>query len=1032
MNSKRNIKTASKRTIRTKSSGTKNSATQKQNQKHPSPTSQSPKQKSINTLFAYIAAILAISYKWINRQNISLAANLIQDIIPYEFQFHNPKHGKIEDFLQWLVENDAIISNKVTVAQFEDYGGFGLLAIEGEGERNGNGNGNVNAEPYAIQALDEMFTIPGHIITSVQSVYAELKLINPRLQPELEEKLEQHMANANPLAKQDVVIAMKFVLECSLGKRSKFKPYLDILPQQIIPRLDTFRDEEYMILQDPFLVSIGKESRKRLERFWDDDGVQKVMVDMINGGDHSDEKRRNGNMHGKRRKRHSQGTRQNIREDNVNVDAAKCLDFTTFHRFVTIVSSRAMILNDEKFLTPLSGMLNYKPRSEERIKGKAPHPFHLFHARNQEDGSITVRAGRDVIAGHQIFEDYGDLDNSLYLEAFGFVPHHNPFHCASIPAKYLPTPHELASKGAGLGKIMVRLGIVPPSPNAWDMYVPDICVKADGSVDDDENGYAMKYLTLAALSESQTSLKRCSNSNTSEGSELNCFHYPGKNRLIKGFITKLANDAFCDHRNPVQHDEAMLNTLQSDRGTHSKTLNSIVALKFVIAEKHTLSKIASVNFSDCATTGNNRIYNLSESTSTLDLFDSLANDSQNLIIPELDSKKVEEFILAFNSFIDDLDVPIRKIRAAHVGDMRIGAIATEDIKEGEVYFSALSSTSVIDVDSAEIDDQQSMAKAVLESIKESNSGDGGFRAVLFYLLHEKLVMKEKSKWFPYLQILPTVEDLNRSSPIFFDDTMFDYLAGSDLRWRLIRLKKEVMEEFHYFSNNVTITKALGFHNLSWENFAWAYAVIQQHSIWWNGKRHLSPLLDLVNCAEILNAKGHIARSRQVDVDGTGYARTQASASFKRGDEVFENYFQPNHEYFIEHGFSLKDNSQDCVLIDTIGGLERSSETMHRMNKNTHSPSFCIRDARSLGDLSNFIRIHQGNKDLDNMDMANDVTILVKEELERRLNIYGEIGDRFESRHELPRHPIETMKSIVNNEILTMRTILNELQWSTGE
>ena len=132
----------------------------------------------------------------------------------------------------------------------------------------------------------------------------------------------------------------------------------------------------------------------------------------------------------------------------------------------------------------------------------------------------------------------------------------------------------------------------------------------------------------------------------------------------------------------------MLNTLQSDRGTHSKTLNSIVALKFVIAEKHTLSKIASVDFSDCATTGNNRIYNLSESTSTLDLFDSLANDSQNLTIPELDSEKVEEFILAFNSFIDDLDVPIRKIRAAHVGDMQIGAIATEDIKEGEVYFSA--------------------------------------------------------------------------------------------------------------------------------------------------------------------------------------------------------------------------------------------------------------------------------------------------------------------------------------------------------
>ena len=43
----------------------------------------------------------------------------------------------------------------------------------------------------------------------------------------------------------------------------------------------------------------------------------------------------------------------------------------------------------------------------------------------------------------------------------------------------------------------------------------------------------------------------------------------------------------------------------------------------------------------------------------------------------------------------------------------------------------------------------------------------------------------------------------------------------------------------YFSDGV----------FSFENYRWAHATLDSRAIWWNGERHLVPLLDLINCIE---------------------------------------------------------------------------------------------------------------------------------------------------------------------------------------
>jgi len=38
-------------------------------------------------------------------------------------------------------------------------------------------------------------------------------------------------------------------------------------------------------------------------------------------------------------------------------------------------------------------------------------------------------------------------------------------------------------------------------------------------------------------------------------------------------------------------------------------------------------------------------------------------------------------------------------------------------------------------------------------------------------------------------------------------------------------------------------------------------------------------------------------------------------SYKKGEQLFENYGQPNHIYFTYHGFILPNNTHDCVYME---------------------------------------------------------------------------------------------------------------------
>jgi hypothetical protein len=151
----------------------------------------------------------------------------------------------------------------------------------------------------------------------------------------------------------------------------------------------------------------------------------------------------------------------------------------------------------------MADMINHAPAPlfDDLKTVSTPMPSPLFtdnHVRDATDGSIVVKADRMIIQQHdsqqQIFEEYGQLDNSLYLVAHGFVPHQNPHHCVVIPAGGLllynddsRDPIVLAVTGMVLMELLL-LGNDDNSDSSKLLPFDNVCVNRKGVIQNDVNG----------------------------------------------------------------------------------------------------------------------------------------------------------------------------------------------------------------------------------------------------------------------------------------------------------------------------------------------------------------------------------------------------------------------------------------------------------------------------------------------------------------------------------------------------------------
>eukprot|EP00578_Thalassiosira_sp_NH16_P002999 CAMPEP_0181140008 /NCGR_PEP_ID=MMETSP1071-20121207/35083_1 /TAXON_ID=35127 /ORGANISM="Thalassiosira sp., Strain NH16" /LENGTH=1022 /DNA_ID=CAMNT_0023226947 /DNA_START=76 /DNA_END=3144 /DNA_ORIENTATION=+ len=942
-------------------------------------------------------------------------------------------------FLEWFVENGGTFhpiywgndrAVNVTIEAFPSYGGWGLaLPLLQESSQppeecrveNTDGIPDSEKKPI-IKHLDPLFTVPSSIIISVQSIleiYAtdtSSPLYLPDFYFNVNKILTQAFPNSRGLAKQgmglvqqDVIIAIYLMVEnChhdythlfSNNKGSRWGPYLDVLPNYTLPRLDTFGDEEYSALNDDNLEYTGRNSKRLLGQIFFDDGaavangsLKSVVQDMI---------------------------RQKI--SHGRAIPASCISFDTFH----IVSSRSMVLKGVKYLTPLAGMINYAPKVEAHQQDDdhsdlTRAPFDLYHTLSK-DNSIIVRSDRDIFypkrlndgAMIQIFEDYGPVDSSLFLEAHGFAPHENPNNCASISGSFFLRRIIATGRYDENADLVLRalknLHLIHPKVMEFEA-LENVCVKQNLEVVDDGLHVGVKpasdSIALASLllgdsdimiesfeSESFFALRdKCIaaiRSGDTERMEIRCARYPGSGRIVRQALRTAAGRAIANFEDEGDTEEKLL--VQFKQAELQDRDRLVLALRFRLEERKILTLISSQDELDPS-------------------LDSVKNKSMSL--ENLDKK-----LIAFASFVESLALPLNKIEPKVVGNgMRFGAFATTDIELDSPYIS-LPANLAIDVSTAQADlDETSDLAALLRKYSDMNNPqhNDGFDVLVLFLLHERFILREQSRWWPYLDLLPSVDELSAYHPIFFQEKEIDrYLAGSDVRRLILRYQQRATERHTALSSDLDANLVLGSNIiLDKRKFFWATAILDSRSIWWKGKRHLAPLLDLVNA----DVSGRAHKTGIEDSDDMTWkaAVTRASRHVQKGEQVFENYAQPNYLLFTYHGFILDNNPNDCALLDglSINRNDPGAKFAHQFQST--APTFCIRDLSSVKELQEFLAVKHG------VDDARSYLVQVLEERVARLTEAMDT-DIHTDRTTLPR--VRFMRQIVKNDLTHLLHALN--------
>ena len=747
---------------------------------------------------------------------------------------------KIKVFLSWLRENGANISNSVTLSSFPEFGGYGLVAISSNEvhdhdnvKESKNQHHSSSSSSIAIHEMEELFTIPSNIIITTRNILEEYHADGTRGStvqiPNLQQRLQSIFKSSNihsTMVQQDIMIGLYLLQQDKLGPKSLFRPYLDILPTTTLPRLDTFVDSEEALelLNDVDLVALAKESYHHLTLVWNNVDFQQIVSSLLQEASGV-----------------TLSSEQQLVGGGVDVDTSLSppspASFEDFHKFVSIVSSRAMVLHGTKYLTPLAGMANYKPRRNEKSRNDEPvKPFTLYHERSTINHSITVRADRLVKFGHQIFEDYGELDNSLYLEAHGFVPEENPYHCATIQGQYLPSIGNLSDS---LIQILIRLRVLPQSTSTGTgrqfhnvSPPPSICVREDGSILDER---AKVYLKVAALDVMgndhllQMCLDTLNTDNDVELMALQCIHYPGNELAFDAIIKSSARKAICTSpssstsSSTIEKDMVLLASYLSQEQNlpmkeRAHATQKRLAIQFRLSDKKILWNLGDLKTFDCSIE-----YNVFESVLHPSLVCPSSHNDPVTKVPETSNSHAQSLAM-FDSYVNALDIKIQKIKAEYIGNgMRIGVVATQDIEHGEAYFS-INSASVIDIDTIILEDAaREPINNLLKRFKSQN--DGGFKSMLWFLMYEAFVMKGKSSWYPYLKLLPTVEELLLSSPLFFEESALVYLAGSDLRTAILHNQRNALDSMKSAFLDTDLMNVFNSEIITRENLLWAHHIL---------------------------------------------------------------------------------------------------------------------------------------------------------------------------------------------------------------
>ena len=290
------------------------------------------------------------------------------------------------------------------------------------------------------------------------------------------------------------------------------------------------------------------------------------------------------------------------------------------------------------------------------------------------------------------------------------------------------------------------------------------------------------------------------------------------------------------------------------------------------------------------------------------------------------------------------------VRLGPAGDgMRMGVFATSKIRAESAYLSIPLKLIIDEKSIFSTRDVGAAFRRLLSTYQGPLSISKTQVCLALFLIHQRFIAKNSSFWYPYIRLLPISHDV----PLFYSDAELRLLTGALIPEKIRSLRQQYKTDYE------TLTRSAAFrndaatfplHTFTLEHYMWAMGILNTRMIWWDGGPHLVPMLDMINCKEGPDAKRVHQTIRVGDA-----AVTQAPWTFEPGEQVFENYGQPNPTYFLYHGFVMLPNSADCaslrIDLGQIAGAHRSKLQQFGLWKD----EFCVKVARNE-DLIAFARV----------------------------------------------------------------------------
>lgn len=760
-------------------------------------------------------------------------------------------------FLSWFRARGGIIDG-VSLQEFPNMG-RGVLSIKD------------------IQEGSAILTIPYSMIFSSISMSVS--------KDPLHVKLSEAFSNID----ESLAIVGGILLESLRGKDSSFYEYIQVLPKYI-PNLSYFSSKSLDELQDlSFKKEVEKASsnqkdsfyefKQQIEKIWPEEMVTKVSME-------------------------------------------------NFQWAQSVVDSRGLRFKGKIYLAPFADMFNYAPHPQVR-KSNSGEFFLKHHRLSEEDQALYILADRKTSKGEQLMEDYGDNADKIYLQYHGFAIDDNPFRCVTVYA-----PH---AKGMRQQQIIDNIGLGTGDSGRFSH-----CMDSSG----ESSLPFLVYMTIIGFTEEQTDI--CYEATKTQLSFPELAERCGFDQVVKEFrmalkqygsssttkisvqtsnviflIKKQIEELASSEKTTIEADEKVLASMEraSDKASEQKRIavryrlnlkksrrnleERYISLSRLPIQHEMAEEASQSNDADNNDPDDNKENGVRET----DFDEELQAGEMNISSSE-EGVTLQEQLDRFNRWFQSTNPSINHLKASFLPGWRIGTITTTDVKQEDVYLGVPKSI-IMDSTMAKADSHGVGELIAGLTAKYGPNSRDDFHELLFLLVNEYVRLGDTSFFWPYLSLLPTPADQGIVPTTWTSDEIATRLKPSHLKDSLMEYQARNRRTYDSIVK-IDIIKEFFKEDLSWERYRWAQAILDSRSIWWAGVRHLVPMLDFINC--IQGPEGSKIHSTAMDPSDQ-YAITRSSWDFKANEQLFENYGQSNHIYFMYHGFALPiaENKNDCVL-----------------------------------------------------------------------------------------------------------------------